>query len=120
MNAAAQERPTAGPLDLLAQEVTDLAVLADEVQAVISRLAAAAAAPDAHALLEAQAADLLSQRLHGLATFTRALARSSPGGFAPDLGEATRALTLAEQAHRLSGRHRPIAVKGGGPTTFWD
>ncbi|MDZ4375429.1 MAG: hypothetical protein U1C74_28965, partial [Phenylobacterium sp.] len=50
-------------LDLVALEANELVDLGDHVQGVISRLVAAALPSDPSILVDAQAADLLSQRL---------------------------------------------------------
>lgn len=108
-------------LDRVADEVGDLVRLGDQLQAVISRLAAAEDPPDAATLIEAQTADLLSQRLAGLAGFIRALAKAAPGHVTADIGAAVRALTLAEQIRRLSAPCPHAAPDApGGHTTFWD
>ena len=111
----------ADSLDRVADEVADLVRLGDQLQAVISRLAAADGAPDAATLVEAQSADLLSQRLSGLAGFVRALADAAPSDLTTDIGAAISALTLAEQIHRLSAPCPHAAPETAGEhTTFWD
>lgn len=109
----------AGSLNLVAQEVTDLVAVGDQLQSLISRLVAAAPA-DPSALVEAQVADLLSQRLSGLAAFVRALAEAAPADAGADIGAALRLLTLTEQARRLSDPTSPSAVDAGEALTFWD
>jgi hypothetical protein len=116
-------RPIAESLTLVAEEVDDLVRLGETVQAVISRLAIGAGSlPDAGLMVDAQAADLLSQRLCGLAAFVRALAEAAPGGVSADIEDAVRTLTLSDQARRLSGPSLAPASDAGGPelTTFWD
>jgi hypothetical protein len=103
MTAGPTFRPLAEPLMLAALEVAELARLGDTLQSVIARLAACCVSPDPELLSEAQAADLLSQRLEGLAAFLRALAKSAPDGVTTDVYTAVMDLTLAEQARRLSG-----------------
>ena len=121
MEAGSAMRPFAASLDMVAREVADLADLADQVQALIVRLAGGAGAADAVVLIEAQAIDLLSQRLGGLAAFVRALAEAAPQDLPADVAHAVSALTLAEQARRLSGA-LPASTPdpGGEPITFWD
>jgi len=96
-------RPFAEPLRLAAIELADLARQGDQLQRVIARLAAGAGALDANLMEEAQGADLLSQRLEGMAAFLRALADAVPAGAAIDVHAAMIDLTLAEQARRLAG-----------------
>jgi hypothetical protein len=113
-------RPLAESLELVAREVSDLAQAADQLQALVLRLAAGGAT-DPVVLIEAQAVDLFSQRLDGLAAFVRALADAAPNDVSADVGDAVRALTLAEQARRLSGAApAPAPDPGGEPATFWD
>jgi hypothetical protein len=118
-------RPAAMPclresLDLVAEEASDLVTLGDQLQGVISRLVAGALPDDPTLLVDAQAADLLSQRLAGLANFVRALADAAPAGLAADIETAVRTLTLAEQARRLSGPSPAPAPEPGEALTFWD
>jgi len=120
MSAPAARRPLAESLDLVAREVTDLVALGDQLQALISRLVVAAAPSDPSALIEAQAADLLSQRLAGLAAFVGALADAAPADVSADIENALRVLTLTEQARRLSNPASPPADDAGEPLTFWD
>lgn len=96
-------RPLAEPLRLAAIELADLARLSDQLQRAIGRLTESRGAPDAAFLTEAQAADLLSQRLEGMAAFLRVLAASAPENVTTDVYAAVMNLTLAEQARRLSG-----------------
>lgn len=119
MSEPAATRPLAESLDLVAREVTDLAALGDQLQALIARLILTGGQSDAAAMVEAQAADLLSQRLVGLAAFLRALASAAPADVAADIDGALRVLTLTEQARRLSNpAHTP--AEPGDHTTFWD
>jgi hypothetical protein len=102
-------RPIAEPLRLAAMEVADLARLGDRLQAVMARLTANQGRPDTVVVIEAQAADLLSQRLVGLAAFLNALADAAPADMAIDIYDAVMDLTLAEQARRLSGPGQVLA-----------
>jgi hypothetical protein len=120
MTSAAAIRPLSQSLDLVAREVTDLVVLGDQLQDLISRLVTAHARDDPSAVIEAQAADLLSQRLAGLAAFVRALADAAPDDVAADIDSALRVLTLTEQARRLSGPATTPAPDAGEVLTFWD
>jgi hypothetical protein len=95
-------RPLAEPLHLAAVEIADLARVADDLQHLIARLAATAQL-DADLMAQAQASDLLSQRLAGMAAFLRALSAAAPAGAKADVHAAVMELTLAEQARRLAG-----------------
>ena len=102
-------RPLAEPLRLAAIELADLAKLSDQLQRAIGRLTETQGAPDPAFLTEAQAADLLSQRLEGMAAFLRVIAASTPETVTTDVYAAVMDLTLAEQARRLSGPHPAAA-----------
>ena len=113
----------AGSLDLVAEDLSELIGLGERLEAVIARMAAAASGPfDPSLLVDAQAADLLSQRLAGLTAFVRALAAAERGADHAQVEAALSKLTLAEQSHRFKGRaanltHPPEAC---GLPTFWD
>lgn len=118
MSEPAAARPLSESLDLVAREVTDLVTVGDQLQDLISRLAAAAGRVDPAAMMEAQAVDLLSQRLAGLADFLRALANAAPADVAADIDKALRVLTLTAQAQRLSSGASDDAAEDHA--TFWD
>ena len=118
-------RPLAEPLSLAALEIADLAGVADVLQGVIARLAAQAGRPDAELMADAQAADVLSQRLEGVAAFLRALAKAAPAGVTTDVHAAVMDLTVAEQARRLCGPPAAVAAQtllaiSGDVTLFGD
>lgn len=96
-------RPIAEPMRLAAREAADLVQLSDGLQIVIARLAACEGLPSAELVMEGQAADLLSQRLAGLAAFLDALADAAPEDARTDVRAAVDGLLLAEQARKLSG-----------------
>jgi hypothetical protein len=115
-------RPFAEPLRLAAIELADLARQGDQLQRVIARLAASAGPLDAGLMQEAQGADLLSQRLEGMAAFLRALADAVPAGASIDVHAAMIDLTLAEQARRLAGPTPQVtagATSDGGDLLFF-
>ena len=119
MTAGPAFRPIAEPLRLAALEVADLARLGDRLQGVIASLSANhSGRPDPGLVIEAQAADLLSQRLTGMAAFLSALASAAPQGVTTDVHAAVMDLTLAEQARRLGGPSLapagPVAPADGG------
>jgi hypothetical protein len=111
--------PLAASLDLVAEEIAELAGLGEQMQSVISRLAAAAPR-DAEALMDAQVSDLLSQRLAGLTAFVRALAEAERSSDYAAVEKAVGALTLAEQARRLAGDAPARPAEPAEPMTFWD
>ena len=111
-------RPLAEPLRLAALELTELSKLGDQLQAILVRLTECAGAPDDDSFItEAQAADLLSQRLEGMAAFLAALAKAAPADVLIDVEAAVIDLTLAEQARRLSGPHPAAARAGDEPVS---
>ena len=113
-------RPIAEPLQLAALEVADLARVADDLQHVIARLASAARrSEDQDWLMDAQAIDLLTKRLAGMAAYLDALARAAPPDALIDVNEAVIALTLAEQARRLAGPLPPRAPAASGELTLF-
>ena len=97
-------RPMSEALDVAAIELGDLARLGDQLEGVLARLARGAGDASPELLAECQVADLLSQRLLGVAAFVASLAKAAPDSAMVDVLDAVRSLTLAEQAHRLSGR----------------
>lgn len=103
MHAGPTLRPLAEPLRLAALELAELARLSDRLQRAIGRLTERRGAPDAAFITEAQTADLLSQRLEGMAAFLRVIAASAPQNVTTDVYAAVMDLTLSEQARRLSG-----------------
>lgn len=119
MSSAASASPLAASLDLVAEEIGELVDLGDQMQSVISRLAAAAPR-DAAAMVDAQVSDLLSQRLSGLTAFVRALAEAERSSDYAAVEKAVSALTLAEQARRLAGDAPARPAEAVDPVTFWD
>jgi hypothetical protein len=109
-------RPLAEPLRLAAIELAELARLSDQVQRAIGRLTERRGAPDTEFLTGAQAADLLSQRLEGMAAFLRVIAASAPEDVTTDVYAAVMDLTLAEQARRLSGLPTAAELPFAEPT----
>lgn len=111
MQSQSSLRPLAEPLRLGAIELHELSRLGDQLQHILVRLTECVGAPDDDGFItEAQAADLLSQRLEGMAAFLDALARAVPPDAMIDVEAAVFDLTLAEQARRLSGPHAVAAA----------
>lgn len=96
-------RPLSGPLRMAAEEIAELARMADELQRMIVRVTETNAPRDLQFMTEFQAADLLSQRLAGIAMFLNVIADSAPETAVADVDAAVLDLTLAEQARRLRG-----------------
>lgn len=105
MSVQPKLRPLSEPLASGAAELGDLARLADQLQQVFGRVALGFGAVDAQFVTDAQAADLLSQRLDGMAAFLHALAAAVPAAAVVDVEAAVAGLTLTEQARRLTGPH---------------
>ena len=103
-------------------ELSDLARIADRLQSVVAQLAGHGALAGEHLIGECQLADLLSQRLLGLAIFLTALAAAAPQGATIDVFDAVQDITLWEQARRLSGfaPHEAGAVGAGELALFQD
>ena len=84
-------------------EATELARLAEGLQGLIGRLCARTADLPVELMADCQAADLLSQRLSGLAMFLALVAAGAPDSIRVDLSAVAEALPLADQARRLCG-----------------
>ncbi len=110
MTALRFVRPMPRLLHLVADELADLARLGSSLEQLVGRLSADCILADAQALTDAQAADLLVQRLNGVATYVRALAGACADETAVDVLAAVADLTLAEQAGRLGDLCPPTAV----------
>ncbi len=96
-------RPLSEPLRLAAEEIAELARMAEDLQHTIARATEASGSPGLQLMTEFQAADLLSQRLAGIAMFLNVIADSAPETAVTDVDAAVLDLTLAEQARRLRG-----------------
>jgi hypothetical protein len=107
MTAPRIDHRLADALGLVAEELADLARLADALDAAIAGLASRLVVKDASILTNCQAADLFAQRLAGVAEFVAGLGASVPAEVTVDLAEAIRGLTLGEQAQRFGADPRP-------------
>ena len=96
--------PIGDALAVIAGELADLARLGDQVEAIIADLVGQAGKVSPDLLRRCQAADLLSQRLAGVAAFVNAVGQVAPANVTFDVLAAVRTVTLADQANRLSGR----------------
>jgi hypothetical protein len=112
--AQANLRPLADTLTAVAHEMADLAGLAEKLQGVIADLVAHGGVLGAHAAVDCQAADALSQRLAGMAEFFHRLAEAAPQAVEIDAASATRTLSLSDQADRLAGQQSPRSAGGTG------
>lgn len=116
-------RPFPEPLRLAAREVSELAQLSQSIQNLIASLVAREAAPHTALLVQGQSADLLSQRLAGVAAFLEALAEAAPEETTVDVAAAVMGLFLAEQAHHFTGQVRapsPADCNSGDLMLFED
>jgi hypothetical protein len=107
MTGARIDHRLSDALGLVAEELADLARLADALDAAIAGLAARLGVKDATVLTNCQAADLFAQRLAGVAEFVAGLGAKVPAEVTVDLAEAIRGLTLGDQAERFAGAERP-------------
>ena len=101
---AAGLRPLDQTLDVCAAELAELARMADRLQTTVAVLSAGA--PRVELLTECQSADLLYQRIAGLAVFMARLAGVAPNDTLIDAPGAAGCLPLADQAVRLGGLRR--------------
>jgi len=120
MSQADNLRSMGEALGVAAIELGDLARLGDQLERVLAGLAARAGDASPELLAECQVADLLSQRLVGVSAFVASLAQAAPQDSMVDVLDAVRSLTLAEQAHRLSGRRFSDMRPGGGDVAFFE
>jgi hypothetical protein len=84
----------------VAQELAEARALALRLEALVASLADHAGAAD---VADCQAADMLTQRLDGLAVYVGALAAHAPDEAVIDAARAMRGVTLTDQARRLGG-----------------
>jgi len=118
MGRSSSAQPLPDILRRTADEAADLARLSDGLQGMVARLVSEGA--NLRVLEDAQAADLLTQRLSGLAAILRGLARVASPDVSADIGAALAALPLADQARRLAGHADPAAPDTGDTLLFWD
>ena len=86
-----------------AAELGDMAQTSERLQAVIAELMARTGPKSVGLIADCQLADLLSQRLVGLAVFVTALAAVAPQNVPIDALDALQDVTLSGQARRLLG-----------------
>lgn len=90
-------------------ELSELGQLAHRVQDVISSVILSEAATDIDKFRDAQALDLLAQRVFGLAQFLRDFAPELPTAWRADPTRAASSVTVLELSRRLAlAPHAPI------------
>jgi hypothetical protein len=92
------EMPVADLLHRLSLEMGELSVMAETLQDLPARLGPL----DPNTIVLAQAIDLLSQRLDGLAAFSAAIAGTVPAGWHVDAQPAAALVKLSDLQHRLT------------------
>ena len=112
-------QPIGEPLGVAAMELLDLARLADRIETLIADLVVRGGVSDPAVLVECQIADLLSQRLVGLAAFLAALAAAVPADARVDVAVAVRGLALSDQARCLAAL-APGDVRVEGELTLFE
>ncbi len=90
-------------LTAVATEVTELAVLGDQLQILVSSALMSDGATHAAHMREFQAIDLLVQRLQGVSVFMHGLARATPADWRLDAAPMAAQVALADLGRRLTG-----------------
>lgn len=101
-----QTEPVGDVLARIEAELEAIAHAVDANQAHIAAAIGAAAVADPAYASAVQEADLLSQKVAGIASFLRAIALELSPEWRVDATAAVRALKLAELAHRLGAQGR--------------
>ena len=112
-------QPVGEPLGVAAMELLDLARLADRLEILLADLVVRGGISDPAVLVECQIADLLSQRLVGLAAFLAALAAAVPVDARVDVADAVRGLALSDQARCLAAL-APVDARVEGELTLFE
>jgi hypothetical protein len=103
--------PLAEVIMRVEDELSDIAKLIDYNQSLIARLTWEAGASDPSYIKAMQDADLISQKIAGIAGFLRALADATPPDFHVDTHRATGDLRLTELTHKIGARGRELDYK---------
>lgn len=119
MAPAENIQPVAEPLGVAAMELFDLARLADRLEVLVADLAGRSGPLDPALVMECQIADMLSQRLIGLAAFLAALATAAPQDARVDVSAAVRGLALSDQARCLAAL-TPAEARADGELTLFE
>ncbi len=101
--------PLGATLCNVARELAEARALALRLERLVAALAVHAGDAD---IAECQAADMLTQRLDGLAVYVGALAAHAPEEAVIDAARAMRGVTLSDQARRLAGLAASPAPSG--------
>lgn len=96
--------PLADVLSRVEGTLAEMARLVDHNQSLIARLTWTAGAADPSYVAAMQEADLVSQKLDGIAGFLRAIAKALPADFHVETHRATGALLLADLTHKIGAR----------------
>jgi len=101
-------------------EMAELVGVADELQATVAMLCAQVSELPAEVLAGCQSADLLSQRISGMARFLAFVAVGAPRDIQIDMGAVAGKLPLGDQAARLCGAAvmRPNEAEAGELEVF--
>lgn len=100
--------PLAEVMLRIERELSDMARLVDHNQSLIARLTWDAGAADAGYVKAMQEADLISQKLAGIADFLRTMADAVPADFQVETHRATGSLRLAELTRKIGARGREV------------
>lgn len=100
--------PLADVIMRIERELTDMARLVDQNQSLIARLTWNAGAADPGYVKAMQEADLISQKLAGIADFLRTMADTVPADFHVETHRATGNLRLAELTRKIGARGREM------------
>mgnify|MGYP000955404052 CR=1 FL=1 len=98
--------PLADVIARVEEELTDISRLIDYNQSEIARLTWSAASSDPTYVKAMQDADLISQKLAGIAQFLRNVADAVPADFRVETRRATGNLRLDELMHKIGANGR--------------
>lgn len=96
--------PLADVLSRVEGALAEMARLVDHNQSLIARLTWTVGAADPSYVAAMQEADLVSQKLDGIAGFLRAIAKTLPADFHVETHRATGDLLLADLTHKIGAR----------------
>jgi hypothetical protein len=103
--------PLASVISRVEEELGDIAQLIDYNQSVIAKLTWEAGGSDPAYVKAMQDADLISQKLAGIAEFLRNVADAVPPDFHVETHRATGNLRLAELMHKIGAKGREMDYK---------
>jgi hypothetical protein len=105
--------PLADVLSRVVGVLAEMARLVDHNQSLIARVTWKTAATDPSYVAAMQEADLVSQKLDGVAGFLRAISNALPPDFRVETQRATDDLLLAELTHKIGARGGEKAQDAG-------